>query len=319
MKKSSRISFINIVALLGYALAAFATFMGALLATEGSIGAAVAISAGSVVVLALIIKGACSAKGADTDQKRWKKVEIVLAILFWFAAIFPSLYISHFVKVLCDGERLHTVATDDAGKITKLFSDYESFENNALSITTVGLETAIGQPMDRSLQAYMSSVPINTSEDVNTWMTTQRGLLLGKRGVDGFSYITFKENVDSVVNGWRSKINASDVMFMATHGNDLTQLATDVAERLTLTSSQAKLPGVEFVNGVYIVNPLEQKTTLTAPEMKLADQLHSLEGSVVGYLTAALVMLLIYLNYVMTRRSGLAELQSYDLSEGNQL
>ena len=319
MKKSSRISFINIVALLGYALAAFAVFMGAMLTTGGSIGAALAIALGSVVVLYLIIRGACYAKSADTDINRWKKVEIVLVVLFWLAAIFPSFYISHFVRVLGDGERIHAMAADDAGRISRLFSEYELFENNALSITRVGLETAIGQPMDQPLEAYMRSASISSPDDIDTWMNTQRGLLLGNTGVDGFSYISFRENVDSVINNWLSAVNASDVMFMAVHGNDLDDLAPDVAERLTLTSSQAKLPGVEFINGVYSASPLEQKTVLTAPSMEFADSIHALDGSVMGYVLAAVIMFLIFLNYIMTRRSGLTQLQSYDLSEGNSL
>lgn len=319
MKKSSRISFINIIALLGYALAAFGVFMGALLTTGGSIGGALAIALGSVVVLALIMRGACYAKSADTDLSRWKKVEIVLAVLFWAAAVYPSFYISHFVKVLGDGERLHALAADDAGKISRLFSDYELFENNALSITRVGLETAISQPVDQPLGTYMQSSSIASAEDIDTWMNTQRGLLLGNNGVDGFSYISFRENVDSVVNSWLSSVNASDVMFMAMHGDDLSLLAPEVADRLTLTSSQAKLPGVEFVNGVYSASPLEQKISLEAPEMEFTDSVRTLDGSVAGYLAALLIMILIFLNYIMTRRSGLTELQSYDLSEGNRL
>lgn len=319
MQNKSKITFINIVALFGYALLAFTSFMGAMFATGGSLGVALAVSLGSVVVLALIIKGARYAKGADSDFAKWRKVEIALVIAFWAVGVFPARYSAHFLMIVTSNEQLHAVALADAGEIERMFGEYEAFENNALSITRVGLETALGQPMDAPLGEYMKNASVTTPDQLESWMLTQRGLLLGREGVDGFSYIDYREKVDSVVNDWVAMVNARDLMFMASHGSDLQSLADEVASRLTDTSKAGQLPGVEFANGLYCAHPLEQTVTVESATMKFAGELSGLSATVVGYIAAAFMLLLIFLDYLMSYRSGRTEIHRYDVSEGNVL
>lgn len=320
MKRKSRITFINIVAIAGYALLGFATFMGAMFRSRGSIGVSLAIGLGSIILLSLIISGACYAKRVDNEFARWRKVEIALVALFWIVAIFPSMFSAHFVKVISSTSELSAAAQADAEKIGTLFSDYETFERNALSVTRIGLENALGQPCDEPLSAYYRSSSIADSEGIDSWIATQRGLLLGSEGVDGFSYIDFRENVDSIVTEWLTAVEAPNFSFMATHSGDLDAIAPEVALQLTENSAHAKLPGVEFENGMYVARPLEQKQSFAAPVLGFSGMATSLSGSVLGYAVSLLFLVLIFLDYVMTKRSNKIEIQSYEgLTEGNRL
>lgn len=320
MKRNSRITFINIVAIAGYALLGFATFMGAMFSTGGSIGASVAIALGSVIILALIISGACYAKRIDNEFAKWRKVEIALAVLFWIAAIFPAIYSSHFIKVVSSSGQLSEAAQNDANAIDKMFTDYESFERNALSITHIGLESALDQPCDEPLAAYFRASSINSADDIDSWIATQRGLLLGTEGVDGFSYIDFREHVDSIVSEWLTAVKAPDLSFIAVHSGDIEAIAPEITRQLTETSAQAKLPGVEFDNGIYVARPLEQKQSFTAPELTYHQNIGSLSGSILGYIVTFLILMLIFLDYIMAKRSNKMEIQSYEgITEGNRL
>lgn len=315
-----RITFINIIALIGYALLAFTSFMGAFTATNGSYGASIAISVGSVIVLFLIMAGAQYAKRQDTDLKKWKRTEIILIVAFWLVAIFPALYTSHFFKILSSSDSLYATAVDDVTSIKNMFDSYEQFEKNALDITQVGLETALGQPLDQPLADYFTNASISTLDDIEHWMLIQRGKVLGNEGVDGFSYIDFHDNVYAELDNWLQSIGDADMMFMALHGRDIDDIAPEVASRLTITSSTAQLPGVEFTStGVYSAHPLEQSIEINKPDTNFSVAISGTSGSLTGYLLALLMLMLIFLDYIMTRRSGRTELQTYDLTGGNAL
>lgn len=310
-QKSTRITFINIVSLFGLALLACSTFMGAMLCTRGSIGLSVGIAGGSALVIYLLMSGAIYAKGVETDFKRWHKVEILLAILFWVVSVVPAIFTSHFVSVISNGDELRRYVAADATGLRDVFNDYETFERNALSITRTGLESSIGQPVDIALREYMTDASINNDGDIDSWMLTQRGLLLGSSGVDGFSYIDYKANVDSVISKWETEMSSLNPMTVSRHSGELADVATSVTECLANVSQQARLPHIEFNNGGYRIDRANMTFSPSDVMMQFDGKVSTLSGSVFGYIIALVLLLLVFTDYIMAHRSGKNELTDH--------
>jgi hypothetical protein len=324
MKKSSKITFINFVALLGFALLGFFTFMGAMYFSSGAIGASIAIAVASVVVLAVVLAGAIYCKGVEDNFDKWKKIEIALVVVFFLCAIFPARYVIHCFEVLSNKEELQKAADSDVASITKLFESYEAFEYSAMATTQAGLENAIGQPVDNATAKYFTDAAIDSDADITTWMTTQRGLLTGSRGVAEFSYTRFKDNVDSIVGNWHTNIRAFDAMFVASHINDMTSLAQQVADQLTQNSARGKLPVIEFDNGRYVISTPSQTTAIKAPQFQSVKIVNQFSGSnPLFYIIYIIIVMLIFLDYIMAYRSQKLDLKANEadptLGGGNYL
>lgn len=315
--KSKKITFVNILSLLGMAMLAFATFMGAMFTTGGSMGISISVAAVSVMLLWTIRAGAIYAKEVDTNFSKWKKVEISLAILFWIVALLPGVYSSHFISVLTRGDEIRTAAKADVENLDAMFANYENFERNAIANTRFGLENALGQPCDAPLSNYMRDASIRNIADIDSWIATQRGLLLGREGKDGFSYLDFRTATDSVSHGWLDKISSGDYFYMATHAGDISGITEEVASRLTENSSLAKLPGVEFGNGLYSAHPIEQCTQITAAQTQFDELLGGKTASAIGYLVTALMLLLIFSDYIFAHRSNKMQLRNFSNDSGD--
>lgn len=323
-KKKGRVTFTNIVALLGLALLGFFTFMGAMFFSGGTIGTSLAIAAGAVVIISLLLAAAIYCKGVESNFDKWKKVEIVMVILFWAFAILPGRYVIHCFEILGQKEQMQHMASDDVAAISKMFNDYEAFERNAMGITRTGLENSLGQPADQATTEYMSNASIQSTDDILTWMSTQRGILTGSRGIDGFSYTRFHENVDSVANSWLDKIKAWDIMFVASHAGEMQELAPEVAKQLSENSLRGKLPVIEFENGIYTISRPAQFITTETPRLKFSDTLGDFNGSnPIYYVIYLIILLLIFLDYIMAYRSSRLDIKKGDgsstLAGGNKL
>lgn len=323
-KSKGKVTIINIIALLGFAMLGFFSFMGAMFFSSGSIGTSIAIAAGAVIITSLLLSAAIYCKGVESNFNKWKKVEIVMVILFWAFAALPARYVIHCFETIAEKDNLQKTADADVASLDRMFDDYEIFERNAMAITQAGLENALGQPADQNVTEYFRSASINNSDDISAWMAIERGILTGDRGTDGFSYIPYREKADSIINEWHDRIKAWDIMFVATHGADLVPISEQIAADLSENSQRGKLPVIEFVDGTYRMSRPTQFKTIVAPVLSLDKATDEFRGSdILYYIIYLAIMALIFLDYLMAYRSSRLDLRNVSqdnaLSGGNRL
>ena len=309
-KNKKGVTIINIVALIGFSLLAFFTFMGAMMFTSGNIGASAGIALGSVILLASALAAAIYCKKVDADFAKWKKIEITAIVLFFIIAIFPARYVMHFFDVMTQREELQKTADADAAKIRAMFSAYEDAERSALSITTTGLQNALGEPVDMATQAYMDEASIKTADDIESWMLQERNLLLGNRGADGATpYIIYHQNVDSIVGSWLNDVKAWDMLSVARQSRLPGELAPEIAESLTKRSHSGKLPVISFEDGVYVQKSANQTIDTTVPALEFEKRItYAGAINVLFLLLYIIIIMLIFLDYLMARRSEKTEI-----------
>lgn len=308
--KSSRVGLGNILSLLGLALLGFFTFMGALMLTAGNMGASIGIALASVVVLSLILSAAVYCKKIDNDFARWRKLEIAAIVVFLIAAVFPARYVMHFFEVMSAKEELQQAAVTDAGNIRAMFNTYQDAELTALARTSTGLQNALGEPCDINVTDYLATASVNNYEDIDAWIMIERRMLLGDMGVDGgVPYVTYKHNVDSVVNEWLADVKSWDLMKIGRQSKLAGELAPAVAKELTERSAMAKLPVINFEETVYTISDGNQTVTISSPKLVFEEKLTTPAGlNILFLLVYLLIIALIALQYILTPRSEKTEI-----------
>lgn len=309
-KSNSRIGLGNILSIFGLALLGFFTFMGALMLTAGNMGASIGIAVASVVVLSLILGAAVYCKKTDTDFARWRKLEIAAIVVFIIAAVFPARYVMHFFEVMASKEELQKAAVDDAANIRAMFKTYESDELSALARTADGLQNAFGENCDLNVLDYFKVNSINNYDDIDAWILVERRMLLGEMGADGRApYITYKQNVDSVINEWIGDVKSWDLLKIGRQSKIAGELAPAVAKELNGRSATGQLPIVVYENGIYTITTDNQVSDIKEPSLIFEEKLTAPQAiNVLFLLVYILIIALIALQYIMTPRSEKTEI-----------
>lgn len=319
--KSSRITFINIIALLGLALLGFFTFIGAMFFSAGTLGTSIVTALAAIIITALILRGAIYCKGVEANFSKWKKLEITTVVLFWIFAILPGRYVVHAFEIMGGKEELQTAAGNDVEAVNGLFTDYETFESNAIATTRAGLENAVGQPCDEATQAYITKAALNSDENIRSWIDTQRAMLLGRKGTDGFSYSKYRQNVDSIMTRWLNCIQSWDMLYIATHSGDIEALAPKIAEDISTNSARAKLPVIELTdNGVYAMCQHNQTIIMQAPALSFEKAIGNFSGSgILYYIIYIVIMLMVFLDYIIAYRSDKLDVKKVNQGPGGNV
>lgn len=308
-RQSSHITIINIVALLGFALLGFFTFLGAMFFSKGTIGTSIAIALGAVVISAAILYVAIKCKGAENNFAKWKKIEIAAVIVFWLFSLLPARYVIHAFEVMGQKQELLRAAENDVATVNRIFTDYETYHRNALATTRAGLENALGQPCDPQTTAYLDAAAILSNDAIDSWIGTQRSLLLGTRGTDGFSYATFRQNVDSLSTQWLNKIKNWNILYLASHADEIETITPAVVEELSANSVRGKLPVIEFIDGVYSTTRPGQTLIIEAPSLGFGYAISQFGGTaILSYLLYLVIIVLIFLDYIFAYRSNRLDL-----------
>lgn len=317
MAKNTRITFIGALSLLGLAAIGFFTFLGEMFFSSGSVGASLGIALAAVILPALILKCAVWCKEVDSDFAKWKKIEIAAVIAFWIVGLAPGLFVVHALEVVGQREQLARQATDDVNAVRSMFNDYERYERNALATTRTGLENALDQPVDEQTGVYMRQAAINSADGIDSWMTTQREMLLGSRGRDSFVYSRYRNNTDSLTGRWLEHIKGGDIMYLATHASDIEALPPHIVTDLNDNSSRGKLPVIEFSDGRYIIVQDAQVMHVKQPQLKFAAGITTYHGTVILYYIIYLLMLtLVFSAYIFAHRSVKVDIQDFGKTQG---
>ena len=240
-KQKGKITIANILAIVGIVMLTVFTFIGHSYLSGGELGwdivTAVSVSAFVAVLLWFLIK----AKGAENNLDKWRIAEYSVLAVYVLFAVPTSLFggIMHFFVVNDNKEEIKGYAMSDLEKIDRLFVEYDDFEKDALSRTTIGLENAVapGTSRDAKLREFFGANNINAnSEGVSVFVDLQRG------NIDVSSikaeYEKKRADIKNAVNSW-------SVIQIPAKAKLIETLATEVEKALTQKSRDAKLPIVE--------------------------------------------------------------------------
>lgn len=243
-KKRGNVTIANIISLFGLVLLLVFTFAGHSYQSGGELAWDAFTAVTLTVLAAFLLWFLIKAKGAENRLEQWRCVEIGLLVAYVLLVVPLSFTcgIPHFFSVNAQKERYKQMAQTDAEKVRQLFADYETFENNAISQTEIGLENAIGKNQDRdaALQVFMRERNIESREvSVSNFVERQREMLLGN------GYKRYREEVGTQFDTLLSIVNGWNMLEIPVAAQQFEKLSRETAAYLTQLSQSAELPKVE--------------------------------------------------------------------------
>lgn len=307
-QKSGKITIANIIAIVGIVLLLVFSFIGHSYLSGGELGMdiviSVAITAFTVFLLWFLIK----AKGAENQLDKWRKIEYATLAVYIIFAIPASLLggIMHFFVVNDNKAIIKSYAQSDVRKIDQLISEYKEFESQAITKTGTGLRNVTGpnQRADISLNQFMQDNRIEHDRNsANNFETIQRNNLVGANFETYHNHIRQQEQeFINVVDGW-------SIMEIPSKTKMIEELAISVEKELTRMSNEAKLPKIEYQNGVYSITESNQcRNFEISGGVENFQFKHALQNTSGFSITALFVVLLIHLlilfNYIVAYRTS---------------
>lgn len=319
-QNSSRITIANIVAMVGIVLLLVFSFIGHSYLSGGELGWDVMISVGITAFTAFLLWFLIKAKGAENQLDKWKIIEYVTLGVYILFAIPASLFggVMHFFVVNDNKDDIKKYAKADIQKIEQLISDYEDFEDEAITKTVTGLGNAVGinQRIDISLNQFMEAERIERKkESVENFNSIQRGKLISG------SFTAYHEKVKqqeleilNVVDGW-------SIMQIPSKARMIEELAISVENELTKKSHDARLPVIEYSNGKYTIKETNQCRDFYisggTDSFQFKNALQTTTGfSVTAILVVFFIHFLILFNYIVAYRTSSLGISKYCEEDG---
>lgn len=307
MKNNGKVTIANLIAIAGfvvltifYSLGKFYLEKGSFVKTSLLTLAFICLSSG---VLVFLIK----VKGVENDFKKWRIVEYVLFVGYIVVAASFSLGFVHFFSI-GSTDAFKETGKRDVKSIEDMFSIYERFETDAISITRYGLMNTLGASLSDELKEFMSEKKILANmQSISDFCEIQDSILLGR------TYRNFKTQVTTQLKGYEMLINHGNLLGaiqIARNFNDIQELPSDVAETLGEFSGSSKvfLPQIERRNGVMTIVKENQRKEFPAPTMALLSGLTDFKGSIIGWILYVICHLCVLMNYFVAYRSDVIEL-----------
>lgn len=322
-QKSGKITIANIIAIVGIVLLLVFSFIGHSYLSGGELGMdiviSVAITAFTVFLLWFLIK----AKGAENQLDKWRKIEYATLAVYIIFAIPASLLggIMHFFVVNDNKAIIKSYALSDVRKIDQLISEYKEFESQAITKTGTGLRNVTGpnQRADISLNQFMEDNRIEHDRNsAKNFETIQRNNLLGANFETYHNQIRRQEQeFINVVDGW-------SILQIPSKTKMIEELAISVEKELTRMSNEAKLPKIEYQNGMYAITESNQcKNFEISGGVEKFQFKHALQNASGFSITALLVVLLIHLlilfNYIVAYRTSTLGISKNSEEDGGRI
>lgn len=307
-QKSSNVTIANVVSIVGVVLLLLFTFMGHSYMSGGELGWDILISVGIAGVTALLLWFMIKAKGAENNLTKWKRVEFITLFVYIAFALTTSIFggVMHFFVVNDQKEDIKKYAHSDLQKIDKMFGEYKSFEEQAISKTNTGLlnSVATSQVRDEGLMKFFNQNNISCDKaGVDAFITLQKDKLLH------ISYekhcANFKKQRDEILN----VVNSWSILMIPSKAKLIKDLAESAEKELTKLSNAAKLPVIEDGGGIWTISEENQ-----VKDFKVEDGVENLEFvksmkeakgfSVLAVLIVMLIHLLILFSYIVAYRTS---------------
>ncbi len=309
MAKESKktVTVADLISVIGLAVLAFFTFMGAMFKTGGVLSASILYAVGITLftwALVLLLK---SAKTARSDQAKFKVFEILLAVAYIALAVFGATFLMRYFSISTSKDEYISYFKQDVESVNDLFTRYESQESEAISKTGTGLRLT-GYICDATVKSMLSDkgITANDRESINTYVGIVDGAIL--KG----DYEYFKASYDKAVSSYLSDVQGWAAMKVPFAASGMEDLALEVAQTLTEKSSLTGTDGnplkFNLVRGSDSVVHLSEDSlvyTYEKPTLLFQDRLRSAETtlSIPGLAIAIVIHLLVLISYFSAYRS----------------
>lgn len=323
MKTSSKsnqnkggISIANLITLVGIALLGIFSYFGELFLCGGETGHSVLWAIVVSVVIGGLAIGATALKTADKNVKILRPVEYAL-LGFWFLSV---LFLTgSFVQYFSVGQQrdeLKRIALNDCQQLRELFESYETFETDAITITRMGLTTALTAPCDVNVEAFKRANSISSSSDVNDFCDIQQNQLLGD------NYQNYKQPQVRKIDKWELVIKNWSVLQVPAIAKEMKSIAPTIAEALATHSATGHLLVIKNPGEGCVVDSDNQKFSYPDIQLFFPDQLCSPRKASAGAIVMVIIVaFMIIFNYVVAYRKKGAHFsrRKKNFDDGGQL
>ena len=322
-QKTGRITIANIIAIVGLVLLLVFSFIGHSYLSGGELGWDIVISVGITAFTGFLLWFLIKAKGAENQLDKWRKIEYATLAIYIVFAIPASLMggIMHFFVVNDNKATIKSYAQADVKKINDLISEYKEFESQAITKTGTGLRNVTGpnQRGDIELNQFMEETHIEHNRNsANNFETIQRNNLIGA------NFETYNSNIRQQQQEFLNVVNGWSIMQIPSKPKMLEELAISVEKELTRKSNEAKLPKIEYQNGVYTITQSSQRRDFKinggVENFQFKHALQTASGfSLTALFVVILIHILILFNYLVAYRTNIMEVGKYTEEDGGKL
>ena len=293
-KEKERVSLINFLSVLGFAALFMLTWLGELFLTGGEMAKSLLIAGGLTLLFVVLLIVLVKIKGVSSNFRVWGIVEIVVLLLYIAAAILLSHPSRHFFEVNANKAEIQQQAKADFDAIRSVFSNYENFENEAISNTRRGILASIGGTRSKELSDFYTAMKINPkdNENVNRYCDIQKEKLLGNK------YVQYKKENLQQVDNWEQAVQDWSILRIPEIAND-SEAVKDIVKALTDYSKKADLPVITSDGKSHNIESTKQPFSIDVPALGLADKLSAVSASalILSIVTLVLIHLLILMSF----------------------
>ena len=286
-REKERVSLINFLSVLGLAALFMLTWLGELFLTGGEMAKSLLLAGGLTLLFAVLLVVLVRIKSASSNFRVWAIVEIVVLILYAVAAILLSRPSRQFFEVTANKAEIQQQAKADFAAIRDVFTQYENFENDALSNTRRDILASIGGTRDKALADFYAAMKINPkdNENVNRYCDIQKEKLLGNK------YEQYKKENLQQVDTWEQAVKDWSILRIPDIANDA-QVVRDIVKALSDYSKKADLPAIVSDGKTHSLQSTKQVFNMDVPVLGLRDKLEAPSAS--ALLLSILILLAVH-------------------------
>lgn len=290
----------SLLAIAGLVLFGAFTYFGQMFLSGGEVGISLLWAIAFTAIAATLATMMVVAKAKDEYPKLWRTVEFSALGLYILLAALTFRAPVHFFSVMTDKEEILSDGRADLDRLDRLFTDYEAFEQSAISKCETGLLSTVGSPhVDAGVRAFFSAQSIaSTPESIAAYCSKQREKLLK------LNYASLKEEHAAAIDHYRESIEGWRVFTLPFAGREMEATGRDIAEALTDLSASARLPIISRIGGQSVIIEENQTTSFTAPRLDFPDAISRFGwGNVWAWLGILCIHLLVIGGYLLSPRT----------------
>ena len=301
-KEKERVSLINFLSVLGFAALFMLTWLGELFLTGGEMAKSLLIAGGLTILFVVLLIVLVRIKSVSSNFRVWEIVEVVVLLLYVAAAILLSRPTRHFFEVSANKAEIQKQATADFDAIRSVFTEYENFENEAISNTRRGILASIVGTRSKELSDFYAAMKINPkdNDNVNRYCDIQQEKLLGNK------YEQYKKENLAQVDTWEKAVLDWSILRIPEIAKD-SDVVADIVKALSDYSKKADLPAVVSTDGkTHTIESTKQVFAMDVPELGLAGKLSAVSASalILSIIVLVLVHLLILMSFFFGYRDA---------------
>lgn len=299
-KKSGNVSIANIIALIGLAGIGVLTFLGmSFSSADGSSTGAVVGAVALVAWLAFLLFMSIKAKGAEDNVDKWRYVEYATLAAYVVTAVLAAAPFMRFMNIMSSKSQLQAQARSEVAAIKTMYDSYDKQQKQFMDAAVQQLKNYIASGQQKKnntdqLAQYVSK----TGTNIDSWaakltpavtLPTDKALLEIEKKIKQWNYLQLPALAASLEK--RDAAAWKDVTALIEKNTEEHGLIPVIAGSSTETYRFDGYAKFELGEPV---------------KSEFANMLRSANGvSAVGVIVFILLNLMVLLNYLVARRSGI--------------